>query len=80
MRKFHGVGRALVVVIVVVISQPLGRKRNKGMSHVKEHRITGIPRGPVVRTLSFESRGPGFDPCSGTCDPISHSAQPKNKI
>ena len=32
--KFLGVGQTLVVVIIVVISQPLGRKRTKVMCYV----------------------------------------------
>ena len=37
-----------------------------------------FPGGPVVKTLCFQGRGPGFDPGSGT--KIPHATQCGQKI
>jgi len=39
-----------------------------------------FPGGPVVSTQCSHSQGPRFNPWSRNKDPVSHKAQPKNKI
>ena len=36
-----------------------------------------FPGGPVVKTLSFQCRGRGFDPWSGNYNPTCHVVRPK---
>ena len=39
--------------------------------------VENIPGGPVVKTLHFPWRGPGFDPWSENVDPTCHAVWPK---
>ena len=58
----------------VLVQDPHGDRTGDGAG--KNRRWREFPGGPVVRTLCFQCRGPGFDPWSGNLDPTSHMAQP----
>lgn len=42
-------------------------------------RAREFPGGPVLRPQCFQYRAPGFNPCSGSWDPISHVVWPNRK-
>ena len=43
----------------------VGKKTTTGERIKKMWYTEDFPGGPVIKTLSSQCRGPGFDPCSG---------------